>query len=74
MANKKATNAERDQQIGWLTGAVNRAFGVLSAYIEFKGDEVEFKKFLIEKEAEAKKQMEKSNDTEGANKVSTESS
>ena len=59
MANKKITNKDRDQQLGYLTQTVSRCFNLLGAYIDVKGDDVEFKKFWIEKEAEAKKEMEK---------------
>ena len=55
---KKPTNAERDQQIGWLTQTVNKCFNILGAYIDFKGDDAEFRKFIIDKEAEMKKQQE----------------
>ena len=72
MANKKITNKDRDQQLGYLTQTVSRCFNLLGAYIDFKGDDVEFKKFLIEKEAEAKKEMEKKNDTENASGSSGE--
>ena len=72
MANKKITNKDRDQQLGYLTQTVSRCFNLLGAYIDFKGDDVEFKKFLIEKEAEAKKEMEKKNDTENASVSSGE--
>ena len=72
MANKKITNKDRDQQLGYFTQTVSRCFNLLGAYIDFKGDDVEFKKFLIEKEAEAKKEMEKKNDTENASGSSGE--
>ena len=58
MTNKKPTNKERDQQLGWLTQTLNKCFNILGAYIEFKGDDTEFKKFLIDKEEEMKKQQE----------------
>ena len=61
MANKKPTNKDRDQHLGWLTGNLNKCFNLLGAYIEYKGDEVEFKKFLIDKEEQLKK--ESKNDT-----------
>ena len=66
---KKPTNEERDQQIGWLTQTVNKCFNILGAYVEFKGDDAEFKKFLIDKEAEMKKQQEEKakNDTKVSN-------
>ena len=72
MANKKITNIDRDQQLTWLTQTVNRCFGILGTYIDYKGDDVEFKKFLIEKEAEAKKEMEKMNATEDVGESSGE--
>ena len=56
--NKKPTNKERDQQLGWLTQTLNKCFNILGAYIEFKGDDTEFKKFLLDKEEEMKKQQE----------------
>ena len=63
--NKKPTNKERDQQLGWLTQTLNKCFNILGAYIEFKGDDAEFKKFLIDKEDKMKKQQEEKakNDT-----------
>ena len=66
MTGKKPTNKERDQQIGWLTQTLNRCFNILGAYIEFKGDDTEFKKFLLDKEEEMKKQQKAKakNDTE----------
>jgi hypothetical protein len=72
MANKKITNKDRDQQLGYLTQTITRCFNIIGAYIDFKGDDVEFKKFLIEKEAEVKKEMEKKNDTENASESSGE--
>ena len=56
--NKKPTNKERDQQLSWLTQTLNKCFNILGAYIEFKGDDTEFKKFLLDKEEEMKKQQE----------------
>ena len=55
---KKPTNKDRDQQLGWLTQTLNKCFNILGAYVEFKGDDTEFKKFLIDKEEEMKKQQE----------------
>ena len=63
--NKTPTNEDRDKQIGWLTQTLNKCFNILGAYIEYKGDDAEFKKFLIDKEEEMKKQQEEKakNDT-----------
>ena len=59
MTEKKApTNEDRDKQLGWLTQTLNKCFNILGAYVEFKGDDAEFKKFLIDKEEEVKKQQE----------------
>ena len=70
MANqKKITNKDRDQQLGYLTNTLTRCFNVLGAYIEYKGDEVEFKKFLVEKDAEAKKKWEEKNKNDAKNVV-----
>ena len=71
--NKKPTNKERDQQLGWLTQTLNKCFNILGAYIEFKGDDTEFKKFLLDKEEEMKKQQKEANATNDT-KVSDTSS
>ena len=69
MAKPKITNKDRDQQLGYLTNTLTRCFNVLGAYIEYKGDEVEFKKFLVEKDAEAKKRWEEKNKNDAKNVV-----
>ena len=73
MTQKKITNKDRDQQIGWLTQTLNRCFGILSTYIEFEGNDVEFKKYLVEKDAELKKKAEEENAAKNDNKSSDKS-
>ena len=65
MSNKKPTNKERDQQITFLTQTVISLQKILSYYISWRGDEIDFKKHLVDKEAEEKAQ----NDTSNASKV-----
>ena len=69
MAKPKITNKDRDQQLGYLTNTLTRCFNVLGAYIEYKGDEVVVKKFLVEKDAEAKKKWEEKNKNDAKNVV-----
>tara|TARA_R100000231_G_C5322553_1_gene163869 strand:+ start:262 stop:489 length:228 start_codon:yes stop_codon:yes gene_type:complete len=73
MTKPKITNKDRDQQITYLTQTITKCFNLLGAYIDFKGDEVEFKKFLVEKEAEMKKKAEEQNATKDDNKSSDKS-
>ena len=44
----KLTNKDRDQQITWLTNSLIQTSRVLEEYIKFKGDNVDFKKRLVE--------------------------
>ena len=74
MANqKKITNKDRDQQTAFLTQQLARCFNLIGAYIEFKGDDADFKKFLIDKEAEIKKKAEEENAAKNDNKSSDKS-
>ena len=45
----------------------------MGASIEFKGDDADFKKFLIDKEEEMKKKAEEENATKNDNKSSDKS-
>ena len=60
----KITNKDRDQQIKFLTQSFIGLQKVFSLYIDYKGDEVEFKKHLIDVQA---KEKEMANDTENGN-------
>tara|TARA_B100000424_G_C22519024_1_gene298251 strand:+ start:95 stop:343 length:249 start_codon:yes stop_codon:yes gene_type:complete len=73
MTQKKITNKDRDQQLGYLTNTLSRCFNVLGAYIEYKGDDADFKKFLIDKDAEMKKKAEEENAAKDDNKSSDKS-
>jgi hypothetical protein len=44
----KITNKDRDQQIRFLTQSFVNLQKVVSLYIYFKGDDVDFKKHLID--------------------------
>ena len=48
MTKPKITNKDRDQQTAFLTQQLARCFNLIGAYIEFKGDDADFKKFLID--------------------------
>jgi hypothetical protein len=60
----KITNKDRDQQIRFLTQSFVNLQKVVSLYIDFKGDDVDFKKHLIDVQA---KEKEMANDTEANN-------
>ena len=65
MTQKKITNKERDAQIAWLTNMVQNNGKVFAAYLEFKGEQTDFQKFLIDFNEKLKK--EKENDTKANN-------
>ena len=52
----KPTNKERDQQIAWLTGQIGNLHKVFGAYIEYRGQSVEFQKHLIDLNEKLKKE------------------
>lgn len=62
MTDKKINNKQRDQQITWLTQnliALQKIFGL---YVDYKGDDANFKKHLIDiQEMEKKKDDTKDN-------------
>ena len=62
----KLTNKDRDQQLQWLTGQVANLSRLLSVYVEYKGDSVDFQKHLIDLNEKLKK--EGKNATEANNK------
>ena len=61
----KLTNKERDKQISWLTNMIVNNGKVFAAYLEFKGEQTDFQKFLIDFNEKLKK--EKENDTKTNN-------
>ena len=61
----KLTNKDRDAQISWLTNMVSNNGKVFAAYLEFKGEQTDFQKFLIDFNENLKK--EKQNDTKANN-------
>ena len=65
MTQKKLTNKDRDTQISWLTNMVSNNGKVFAAYLEFKGEQTDFQKFLIDFNENLKK--EKQNDTKANN-------
>ena len=65
MTQKKITNKERDAQIAWLTNMVQNNGKLFAAYLEFKGEQIDFQKFLIDFNEKLKK--EKENDTKANN-------
>ena len=65
MTQKKLTNKDRDPQISWLTNMVSNNGKVFAAYLEFKGEQTDFQKFLIDFNENLKK--EKQNDTKANN-------
>ena len=60
----KITNKDRDQQITWLTNSLIQTRRVLEEYIKFKGDNVDFKKRLVEISEEEKAKNDSSNASE----------
>ena len=52
----KPTNKERDQQIAWLTGQINNFGKLFGAYVEYRGQSVEFQKHLIDLNEKLKKE------------------
>ena len=58
---QKPTNKERDQQIQMLTTQMSQIHRLLGAYVEYKGDSVDFQKHLIDLNEEMKKKEQ--NDT-----------
>jgi hypothetical protein len=65
----KPTNKERDQQLGSLTMQVTNLNRLLGAYIEYKGDAVDFQKYLIDLNEKMKKERE--NDSSNVIEVDT---
>ena len=65
MTQKKLTNKDRAPQISWLTNMVSNNGKVFAAYLEFKGEQTDFQKFLIDFNENLKK--EKQNDTKANN-------
>ena len=65
----KPTNKERDQQLGSLTMQVANLNRLLGAYIEYKGDAIDFQKHLIDLNEKMKKERE--NDSNNVGEVDT---
>ena len=53
---QKPTNKERDQQIQMLTTQMSQIHRLLGAYVEYKGDSVDFQKHLIDLNEKIKKE------------------
>ena len=64
----KLTKKDRDQQITWLTNSLIQTSRVLEEYIKFKGDNVDFKKRLVEISEEEKAKNDSSNASKVDNK------
>ena len=65
----KPTNKERDQQITSLTMQTTNLNRLLGAYIEYKGDSVDFQKRLVDLNEKMKKERE--NDSNNVGEVDT---
>ena len=52
----KPTNKDRDQQIAWLTGQMSNIGKLFGAYVEYRGQSVEFQKHLIDLNEKLKKE------------------
>ena len=68
---QKPTNKERDQQIQMLTTQMSQIHRLLGAYVEYKGDGVDFQKHLIDLHEEMKKKAKNdtTTDTKASNKA-----
>ena len=71
---QKPTNKERDQQIQMLTTQMSQIHRLLGAYVEYKGDSVDFQKHLIDLNEEMKKkeQNDTKADTKSSDKANSE--
>lgn len=54
---KKLTNKEMTASLMQLGGHIRNLDYLLMHFVEFSGKSVEFKKYIIDKQAEAKKEM-----------------
>ena len=68
---QKPTNKGRDQQIQMLTTQMSQIHRLLGAYVEYKGDSVDFQKHLIDLNEEMKKKAKNdtTTDTKASNKA-----
>ena len=53
---KKLTNKDRDNQISLLTNMIHNNGRLFNAYLQFKGEETDFQKFLIDFNQKLKKE------------------